>query len=38
VWIGVAALALTAGAVAGLYIQSRSRTDVPTSTLGNYRF
>jgi hypothetical protein len=38
VWIGVAALAVTAGVVGGLYLHGRSRTDVPTSTLGNYRF
>lgn len=38
VWIGVGAIAVAAGVVGGVYAAGRARTDVPPSTLGNYRF
>jgi hypothetical protein len=38
VWIGMTALVVAAAAVGGLYFLGRSSTDVPASTLGNYKF
>lgn len=38
VWVGIGALLVGGGAVAGWYVFDRDHTDVPDSALGNFRF
>jgi hypothetical protein len=38
IWIGASALLLSAGGAGAWLAFGRQRTDVPASTLGNYKF